>query len=153
MSEHKMAALTLDKLVGRFKELEAENEELRAIFALTQRVVAAAANLARLGMLEEPDHEEGTRAAEELVDALEELPILLEPTESKAELKWTTEQPTAEGFYWARGLYMSKPTFDLVEVPGSGISGRVVYMAGSEISYPMSDFTHWAGPIEKPGGP
>lgn len=70
---------------------------------------------------------------------------------------WTTEKPTAPGWYWARRIvkYSENLSIEELEVVYVSMSKSVptdiiVSRAGTEVNYRLLDFTHWIGPLEQP---
>lgn len=57
-------------------------------------------------------------------------------------MRWTTE-PTVDGYYWARACADGEAF--IVEVS----EGRAMH-TGLSNSYPLSDYTHWWGPLAQP---
>lgn len=69
------------------------------------------------------------------------------------EFKWTTEQPTRLGYYWALNKRHEKMTVGLaiVEVAEHVFMGQVkamAYVLGQVCE--LSDFSHWLGPLPVP---
>ena len=65
-------------------------------------------------------------------------------------MKWTTEKPSKDGWYWARGMFRfttnkSEEVIEIVRVEGDD-----VYPNGTEINTPIDRYTHWIGPLEVP---
>lgn len=72
-------------------------------------------------------------------------------------MEWTTVMPSEDGYYWARGVVRIsvdkyQESIDMVRVIGMDIEEPEVEMLGTELSYPLSAFTHWI-PIEEPSPP
>lgn len=63
-------------------------------------------------------------------------------------LKWTTETPTIEGWYWARTYVGVKEKIFVVEMRQTGI-----FITNAECPFPTSMFTHWLGPLPVPEPP
>ena len=66
-------------------------------------------------------------------------------------MKFTTERPTKEGWYWAKTItYNTHHTLDMVQIYYLKNIGLVI--SSHEIDNPLPDpfFTHFAGPIPEP---
>ncbi len=62
---------------------------------------------------------------------------------------WTTEPPTKPGWYWTM---LNKPR--LVKVSQEAFTSELhVTHTGNEQEYPLSDYTHWLGPLLEPENP
>ncbi len=64
-------------------------------------------------------------------------------------MKWTREQPTVEGHYWARSEVEGVVSAHIVEVLGY-LNDFSAYHCGNELGFGLNDFTEWAGPIPEP---
>ena len=65
-------------------------------------------------------------------------------------MKWTTEKPSKDGWYWARGMFRfttnkSEEVIEIVRVENGD-----AYPNGTEINTPIDQYTHWIGPLEVP---
>ena len=65
-----------------------------------------------------------------------------------ADLKWTTEPPTQEGWYWTPN---GNSYIEVVEVRKSkrNDAGLVVYRCGEEVPL-MRGYSYWLGPLPVP---
>ena len=66
-------------------------------------------------------------------------------------LIWTTEIPTENGYYWARGVFRitvveTEEIVNLVEI--IGIGDDEVFICGDDVGIPIKAFTHWMGPLQ-----
>jgi hypothetical protein len=71
-------------------------------------------------------------------------------------MRWTTDRPMVEGFYWARiktpfGGYCDNYVNTIVKVIYDDERGLLV-RAGATVPIETFSAVAWAGPIEEPGG-
>ena len=73
-------------------------------------------------------------------------------------LNWTTAQPTASGWYWARGIFRvtidkSEEITHIVKVDyldSSKSNEMAAFYAGGDNYDNLSEYTHWSGPLTPP---
>lgn len=70
-------------------------------------------------------------------------------SEFDLELEWTTKPPEQDGIYWA--MYKGAPRIvELYYLIHGPLRANVI---GMEISFGLSEFTHWLAPLPPPEPP